>query len=50
MDADVVITIVFVLEVVLFSAVATAFVTHGVRKARREAAIEDERDRVGHGR
>ena len=49
MDADVVITIIFVLEVVLFSAVATAFMAYGVRKARREAAVEDERDRVGHG-
>ena len=50
MDADVVITIVFVLEVVLFSAVATAFMVHGFRKARREAVVEDERDRVRHGR
>ena len=45
MDADVMITIAFCLEVVLFGLVATVAAAGGVRKANREAAAEDDRDR-----
>ena len=45
MDADVMITIAFVLEVFLFGLVAAVVVARGVRKANRVAAAENERDR-----
>jgi hypothetical protein len=45
MDADVMITIVFFLEVFLFGLVATVAVAGGVRKANREATAETDTDR-----
>jgi hypothetical protein len=45
MDADVMITTVFFLEVFLAGLAATVAVARGVRKATRQAAAEDDRDR-----
>jgi uncharacterized protein YneF (UPF0154 family) len=46
MDADVMITIVFVLEVFLFGLAGGVFVAHEARKARLEGAAERERERL----
>jgi hypothetical protein len=45
MDADVVITIAFCLEVFLFGLATALFVAREARKARAEAAAEKGRDR-----
>jgi hypothetical protein len=45
MDADVMITIAFCLEVFLFALVGGLFVAHEVRKSRSEAAAEAGRTR-----
>jgi hypothetical protein len=46
MDADVMITIAFCLEVFLFALAAGLFVAHEVRKSRSEAAAETGRERL----
>jgi hypothetical protein len=46
MDADVMITIVFVLEVFLFGLAFGVFVVHEAGKARAEAAAENGRERL----
>jgi hypothetical protein len=43
MDADVMITIAFCLEVFLFALAGGLFVAHEVRKSRSEAAVENGR-------
>ena len=45
MDADVMITIAFCLEVVLFALATGLFVAHEARKSRSEAAVEKGRER-----
>jgi hypothetical protein len=46
MDADVMITIAFCLEVFLFALAGGLFVAHEVRKSRSEAAAEAGRERL----
>ena len=46
MDADVMITIAFCLEVLLFALAGALFVAHEVRKSRSEAAVETGRERL----
>ena len=46
MDADVMITIAFCLEVLLFALAGALFVAHEVRKSRSEAAVEPGRERL----
>jgi hypothetical protein len=46
MGADVMITIVFVLEVFLFGLAAGVFVVHEARKTRAESAGENGRERL----
>ena len=46
MDADVVITIAFCLEVFLFTLAGGLFVAHEVRKSRSEAAVETGCERL----
>jgi hypothetical protein len=46
MDADVMITIAFCSEVLLFALAAGLFVVHGVRKSRSKAAAEKGRERL----
>jgi hypothetical protein len=46
MDADVMITIAFCLEVFLFALAGGLFVAHEVRKSRSRAAVETGRERL----
>ena len=46
MDADVMITIAFCLEVFLFALAGGLFVAHEVRKSRSEAAVETGREHL----
>jgi hypothetical protein len=46
MDADVMITIAFCLEVFLFALAGGLFVAHEVRKSRSEATVETGRGRL----
>jgi hypothetical protein len=46
MDADVMITIAFCLEVFLFALAGGLFVAHEVRKSRSEGAVETGRERL----
>ena len=46
MDADVMITIAFCLEVFLFALAGALFVAHEVRKSRSQAAVETGRERL----
>jgi hypothetical protein len=46
MDADVMITIAFCLEVFLFALAGGLFVAHEVRKSRSEAAVEIGREHL----
>jgi hypothetical protein len=48
-DADVIITIAFCLEVFLFALAGGLFVAHEVRKSRSQAAVETGRERFEHG-
>ena len=49
MDADVMITIAFCLEVFLFALVGGLFVAHEVHKSRSRAAVETPPPRAGLG-
>ena len=49
MDADVMITIAFCLEVFLFALAGGLFVAHEVRRSRSRAAVETGRERLEPG-